>query len=61
MAGRGYRFSFHGAFNKKAEAERRERARTGTHIRQVRIHGKRRYLVAGLLDNPGPDIIRVKG
>jgi len=47
MAGAGKQFTFHGAFNRKSEAERKERSRPGTFVRRVWIYGKARYLVAG--------------
>jgi hypothetical protein len=45
MAGRGRRYTFHGAFNSKAQAQRKERARPGSFIRAFRIRGHNRYVV----------------
>lgn len=37
MAGRGRMVTFHGAFNSKADAQRKERARPGSFIKSVRF------------------------
>lgn len=50
MAGRGRKFTFHGAYGSKAAAVREERA-VGGFIRPTMIRGHRRYMV--LTRNPG--------
>jgi hypothetical protein len=45
MAGKGRRNTFHGAFKSKAKAQRRERSRKGSYIREVKIRKQRRFLV----------------
>lgn len=45
MAGIGRRYKFHGAFKFKPRAARRESRREGAFIREVSMHGQRRYLV----------------
>lgn len=37
MAGKGKKFEFHGAFKKKSDAVKRERATPGSFIERVRI------------------------
>ena len=37
MAGRGRRYTFHGAFSSKAKAQARERARSGSFIRRYKM------------------------
>jgi hypothetical protein len=45
-AGKGRRFSFHGAFGTKAKAAAKERSEgRGAFIRRVKIRGKTRYVV----------------
>jgi len=44
MAGRGKRFTFHGAFVTKAKARRKEKS-VGGFIRRTKIKGSVRYLV----------------
>jgi hypothetical protein len=45
-AGRGRRFTFHGAFGTKAKAAAKERSEgKGAFIRRVTIRGRRRYVV----------------
>ena len=45
-AGKGKRFTFHGAFSTKADAKRKERSEgTGAFIRRVKIKGHFRYVV----------------
>lgn len=65
MAGQGRRFLFHGAFGTKAGAQAKEASRPGCFIKQVKIRGKRRWLVmdgAGnpASHNPGSDLLRIK-
>lgn len=43
--GRGRRFTFHGAFAKKADAKRREKQGRGRFIEARVIRGRRRYVV----------------
>lgn len=57
MAGRGRLWTFHGAFNRKADAERKEKSRPGSFIKMVKIHGRTRYAVA---EQPGADRVRIK-
>jgi hypothetical protein len=45
MAGAGRRYTFHGAFKTKAKAQRKERSRAGSFIREFRIRGHKRYVV----------------
>jgi len=45
MAGRGYRYTIHGAFGTKAKAEAKERRRRGSFVQKARIRGKTRWLV----------------
>jgi len=45
MAGEGRLFMFHGAFNRKGDAVRRESERPGSYILPVMIRNKRRFLV----------------
>ena len=47
MAGQGKKYRLHGAFNKERDAERKAAGRPGSFVLAVRIHGKRRHLVAG--------------
>lgn len=45
-AGKGRRFTFHGAFATKAKAVRKERSEgKGAFIRRVSIRGRRRFVV----------------
>jgi len=46
MAGQGKKYRLQGAFNREGDAERKARSRPGSFILPVRIHGKRRHLVA---------------
>lgn len=45
MAGRGRKFTFHGAFARKIDAEVKSDQFRQAFVRRVRIRGKTRYLV----------------
>lgn len=45
MSGKGRRVRFHGAYAKKADAERKEARLAGAFIRPIRVRGQRRYAV----------------
>lgn len=45
MAGTGKRVRFHGAFLKKEDAVKKERATPGSYIDSIMVRGQRRYAV----------------
>lgn len=45
MAGKGRKFTFHGAFGSKAKAEAKEKKLKRAFIRRIKVRGQTRFLV----------------
>jgi hypothetical protein len=60
MAGQGRTVLFHGAFNRKTDAERKAAGRPGYRVKAVKIRGKQRWAVMDGSESVSSGLLRIK-